>query len=573
MTFPSEEYETAAAGPSRTRRILTTLGWVLLGVVVTLFLVADPFGLHPADTWIQSALGAEDAGRSATSAETAPATADAELWTCGMHPNVIQEEPGQCPICGMDLVPLGQGDGHDHGASAEGITEWTCEEHPFVTESEPGECPIDGRPLVPVETGDTEIASGGGSGVSEAGGDREILYYQHPHNPEVTSPEPTKDEMGMDYIPVYANQAPGSGATVRIDPSVVQNMNVQTEVVDRRDLAHPIRTVGYLEYDQERMVSVTTKYAGWVEKAYANYVGEPVRRGEPLLEVYSPELVQTQQELLSALDFARRMQDAPGESRRRAEGLVDAARTRLGYWDISDRQIAELEEEGEVFRTLTVTAPASGLIMKRMPGLEGMAVKPGMELFHIADISTLWLSVEVFEDQVAWISEGTPAEMKLSYFPGETFHGTVRFLEPAFDEKTRTLRVKLEVPNPEGKLRSGMFATVIFEPRAARDAIAVPSLAILRTGLRNIVLVQTGEGSFTPREVVLGHEGRHYVEVLEGIREGERVVTSAQFLLDSESKLQEAIQKMLAARRKGQPEEPAPGDSSPEEASGHGDHG
>lgn len=534
MTFNAEEYE-PPSGPSRTRRILTSLGWVFLGILGTLFLVADPFELHPADTWIQSALGAEDVA------------------------GATDSEPSE-------------GDGgveHDHEAAG-AATEWACEEYPSITASEPGECPVDGRPMIPVRSGDSEMASGG---ASEGGGDREVLYYKHPHKPGVTSPEPAKDEMGMDYIPVYADQVSGSGSTVRIDSATVQNMNVQTEVVERRDLTHPIRTVGYLEYDQERMVSVTTKYTGWVEKAYANYVGEPVRRGEPLLEVYSPELVQTQQELLSAQGFARRMEDAPAESRRRAEALVDAARTRLGYWDISDRQVAELEEEGQVFRTLTVTAPASGLIMKRMPGLEGMAVKPGMELFHIADISTLWLSVEVFEDQVAWISEGTPAEMKLSYFPGEAFHGTVRFVEPEFDEKTRTLRVKLEVPNPEGKLRSGMFATVIFEPQAARDAIAVPGLAILRTGLRSIVLIQTGEGSFAPREVILGHEGRHYVEVLEGIREGERVVTSSQFLLDSESKLQEAIQKMLAAGRKGQPEEPAAGNSSPGEASGHGDHG
>ncbi|MCP4654096.1 MAG: efflux RND transporter periplasmic adaptor subunit, partial [bacterium] len=246
---------------------------------------------------------------------------------------------------------------------------------------------------------------------------------------------------------------------------------------------------------------------------------------------------------------ARRMEQAPGESRRRAQDLVEAARTRMGYWDISPQQLDELERTGEVFRTLTVVAPASGLIMKRMPGLAGMAVRPGMETFHIADLSSIWLSVEVFEDQVAWIREGTPAAVSFTYFPGETFHGTVRFMEPEFSEKTRTLRAKLEVPNPGGRLRAGMFATVIFEPPAVQQALTVPALSILRTGQRNVVVVDLGEGRFAPREVVLGHEGEGYLEVLAGLEEGEMVVTSAQFLLDSESNLQEAIQKMIAQAR------------------------
>ena len=378
--------------------------------------------------------------------------------------------------------------------------------------------------------------------------DREILFYRNPMDPTITSPVAAQDEMGMDYLPVYADEADaikGAGTVVRIDPAMVQNMNVQSVAVERRDLGQRIRTVGYLEYDQERMVTVTTKYSGWVETVYANYVGEPVQAGQPLFEIYSPELVQTEQELLSAMQYAARFEGAEEGVRERARALAEAARTRLSYWDISPDQIAELQRTGEIFRTLQVVAPSNGLIMKRMPGLEGMAVQPGMEIFHIADLSTLWLSIEVFEDQVAWIHHGTPAEVSFTYFPGETFHGKVRFIEPEFSEQTRTLRVKLEIPNPDGRFRSGMFATVVFSPIATRQALTVPSLAVLRTGRRNVLVMDQGEGRFSPREVTLGHEAGGFVEVLEGVSEGDRVVTSAQFLIDSESTLQEALQKML----------------------------
>jgi RND family efflux transporter MFP subunit len=400
------------------------------------------------------------------------------------------------------------------------------------------------------------------SAAPAAKGGRKILFYRNPMDPTITSPVPMKDSMGMDYVPVYAEAAQkatgegaagegaaGEGATVTIDPAVVQNMNVVTAPVERRDLSREIRTVGFLDYDQEKMVSVTTKFAGFVEKVYVNYVGEPVRRGQPLFEIYSPELVQTQEELVSALAFARRLDSAPEEARRRAEDLVAAARRRLGYWDISPAQIERLEASGQVRRTLTVTAPAGGVVMMRMNGLEGLAVKPGMELFHLADLSSLWLSVEVFEDQLPWLRTGSEAEITLSYFPGETFHGKVRFVEPEVAEKTRTVGLRLEVPNRDGRLRAGMYATVRFAPVIAPGAVVVPSLAVLRTGERTVVVVAEGGGRFTPREVHLGPEADRYVQVLSGVEPGEQVVTSAQFLIDSESNLREAVQKMIAAAK------------------------
>ena len=385
---------------------------------------------------------------------------------------------------------------------------------------------------------------------SAAEGEREILFYRNPMDPTITSPVPARDGMGMDYLPVYADEAEralGAGATVVIDPVVVQNMNVQTETATRRDLRHEIRTVGYLEYDQERMVTVTTKYDGWIEKVYVNYVGEPVTEGAGLFEVYSPELVQTEQELLSAIRYASRFGHGADDARLRAQALVEAARARLAFWDISPDQIARLEETGEIFRTLTVTAPAGGLVMKRMPGLEGMAVTPGMEAYHIADITSLWLSVEVFEDQVVWIRPGVEAEAAFTYFPGETIRGTVEFIEPEMSEQTRTLTVKIAVPNPEGRLRQGMFATVVFDPVLVRGALTVPTESVLRTGRRNVVIVALGSGRFEPREVELGQTSEGLAEVRSGLAAGDEVVTSSQFLLDSESRLQAAVQKMLKA--------------------------
>jgi RND family efflux transporter MFP subunit len=394
------------------------------------------------------------------------------------------------------------------------------------------------------------VTPGAGAPGSPKKGERRILFYRNPMNPDITSPVPAKDEMGMDYVPVYADEAQpsaGEGVTVSVAPAVVQNMNVVIAPVERRDLSRQIRTVGYLDYDQEKMVSVTTKYAGYIEKALVNYLGQPVRRGEPLFEIYSPELVQTQQELLSALEYVKRMAKASPEARARADALVEAARTRLRYWDITREQVARLENTGKVFRTLALVSPASGIVMKRMEGLEGMAVRPGMELLHIANISSLWLNAQVYEDQFPWLKVGSPATIAVTYFPGETFRGRVRYIEPQVSEKTRTLGLTLDVPNPDGRLRAGMYATVEFSPVVAKNALTIPSQAVIRTGERDVVVVALGEGRFEARDVQLGAHGGGLVQVKEGLKEGENVVTSAQFFFDSESNLQAAIQKMVAS--------------------------
>ncbi|HXI03942.1 MAG TPA: efflux RND transporter periplasmic adaptor subunit [Candidatus Saccharimonadales bacterium] len=476
------------AGRSRGRLWMAIVVAGAAGFGAAWLVFSNPLGIPLFEAWSHAPRAAAGAGE------------EKKLWTCSMHPQVISDEPGKCPICGMDLVPV------RHGTAAA----------PAAGEKAPGE--------------------------------PKILFYRNPMDPTVTSPVPMKDPMGMDYVPVYAAEEGAAGSapgTVVIDPAIVQNMGVLSEKIARKDLRRSVRTVGYLDYDQEKMVSVTTKYDGFVEKVYVNYIGQPVSKGDPLFDIYSPALVQTEQELLSAIEFSRRMDAAPDDMRSRSEDLVKAARQRLAYWDITPEQVSEIEKTGKVLRALTVTAPTGGLVMKRQEGLEGMAVRPGMDVIHIADLSSLWLKVEVFEDQLAWLRKGSTARVSLTYFPGESFSGQVRFIEPQVSEKTRTVNLTLEVPNADGRLRAGMYATVEFAPVVARDSLAVPATAVLRTGLRNVVIVSLGGGRFAPREVKLGAAGEGWYQVLSGLREGDEVVTSSQFLIDSESNLQEAIQKMV----------------------------
>ncbi len=437
--------------------------------------------------------------------ESAAAQADVQLWTCGMHPEVIQEEPGICPICHMDLTPLHTSTPSSHDEMAEDI--WTCPKHSdYIKEPEPGACPICGRPLVQAEQ----------QGENDATSDNHAAHQQ--------------------------------GTVVSIDPIVVQNMNVRVQSVQRRDLSRSIRTVGHLDYDQERMVSITTRYEGFVEKVFVNHVGQPVKQGDPLFEVYSPKLVQTQQELLSAARYAGRMASADPETRQRAQSLVASARQRLSYWDIEDEQIAKIESSGEVMKTLTVVSPLDGVVMQRMHGLEGMAIRPGMEALHVADLSSLWLTVEVYENQLPWLGEGSTAKISFDYFPGEEFTGKVRYVEPEVSPSTRTVKLTLEVPNPSDRFRVGMYATVNFKPVTAQDAVVVPAQAVIRSGERDVVVIALGEGRFAPREVTLGAQSDGVMQVLTGLDGSEKVVTSAQFLIDSESNLRAAVERMIAAK-------------------------
>jgi multidrug efflux pump subunit AcrA (membrane-fusion protein) len=378
-------------------------------------------------------------------AETASASESAALYTCGMHPNVVQEEPGTCPICGMDLTPV-------RGGSDE----------------------------TPAES-----ASGG----------------------------------------------------VSIDPSVVQNMGARVEPARRQTVFRHVRSIGEVEVGEDQISVVNLRFSGWVEKIHVDKTGDPVERGQTLIEIYSPELVAAQEEYLLAL----RTQGA-------GSALARSARRKLKLWDVSDREIEAIAKSGKARREFPIRSPRTGFVLQKNV-VEGARVKAGEDLYRIADLSRIWVTVEVYEFDAPWVEVGQPAQMELSYEQGKVLEGKVAYIYPTLNEVSRTLTVRLEFENPGIRLKPGMFATVYIQFRRADDVLAIPTEAILDSGRRKIVFVAVGDGRFEPREIVTGLTGdRHMTEILSGLAEGEEVVVSGQFLIDSESQLQEARRKRLARK-------------------------
>ena len=454
-------------------------------------------------------------------------------------------------IAGAYFIGRGAAGGSDssEGAAAEGdgrkILYWHDPMIPTEIYHEPGKSSM-GMDLIPVYEDDS--TSGGSAQV----GEREILYWQAPMNPTEIYDKPGKSAMGMDLIPVYADEAgKGSGGIVSIDPAVVQNMGVRSAPVERMDFTRIIRTVGKVDYNEESLHSVTTKISGWIEKLHVAFTGESVRKGQPLLEIYSPELVTTQQEYLMALSNRKRAQSTTSQAAiTDADKLLNSTRERLLYWDIPPAEIERLERTGEVRRTVLLEAPASGIVVKKM-AVEGAFIKAGTDLYDIANLSTVWVHASVYDNELPWIREGQPAEMDLSYQPGKKYTGRISYIYPYLREKARDVHVRLIFPNPDLALKPGMYVNVGLQGRVIPDAIVVPSEAVIRSGARTLVFVVAGDGKFEPREIRIGEEGgpgNAYVHVLSGLLGNEAVVTSAQFMLDSESRLQEAIQKMLNAR-------------------------
>jgi Cu(I)/Ag(I) efflux system membrane fusion protein len=426
-------------------------------------------------------------------------TGETQLWTCGMHPQVIQDHPGTCPICGMNLVPL-------------------KETQATAASSKPKE--------------------------------KKIKYWVAPMDPNYISDKPGKSPMGMDLVPVYEEEEP-EATGIRVDPDFIQNFAVRTAPVEKGSIPILIRTVGTLDYNQKNIVSVNTKFAGWIEKASVNYIGEQVKRGDVLFEIYSPELVTTQQEYLAALDYVGKLSSKGDEEAiARAKSLLNATRERLHYWDITDDQIEELKSRKTLMRTLKILSPVSGIVIEKMgDSLEGMKLTPGMNVFKIADLSNVWAGIDVFEYQIQYLKLGQKADITLDAFPGRHWKGKIIYLDPTLNQKTRTLTAYVEIENPSRELRPEMYANVEIRVPAVSNAVKIPSEAILHTGERDVVVVDKGDGFFEPRDVTLGAEGEGYSQVTKGLREGETVVVSSQFLIDSESNLKEAISKMLEARK------------------------
>ena len=412
----------------------------------------------------------------------------------------------------------------------------------------------------------SRYADGGGDGDASGGKPRKILYWQAPMDATYIREEPGKSPMGMDLVPVYAAgdteaDMPEPG-TVSIDPVMSQNIGVRTERVKRKRLIKELRTVGRVDYDEKRVHHVNTKIEGWVEKLYVDFTGKEVRKDDYLLEIYSPRLVATQEEFLLARSYEEGSEGG-GESSRKSVGgsVLELTKRRLSLFDVPAHQIAELEASGRILRTLHIHSPATGVVVNKNVS-EGMFVKPGMNLYTIADLSKVWVYADIYEYELSWVSKGQEAEMTLEAYPGRVFTGKVAFINPFMEPKTRTVKVRLEFDNLKGELKPDMFANITLKSVRDFASVAVPSEAVLLSGERSVVVVARGKGKFTPREVLLGVEAGGYYEVLKGVYEGEDVVTSAHFLIDSESRLKEAISKMLEVNvdGKGGGDEDKPGD-------------
>lgn len=412
------------------------------------------------------------------------------------------------------------------------------------------------------------------SGDGPCAGGAAAAYWKAPMNPTFIRDEPGKSPMGMDLVPVCADEGSVIGGGIEIDPGLIQSMGVRTAPVVRRDLSRNLRTVGRVAYDERRVEHVHTKVQGWVERLHVGYEGEAVRRGQPLLEIYSPELVSTQEELL----LAARYRDSTRGSRfedvsRGGADLFDATRRRLELWDISKRDIERLLETGEVRKNLTLYAPTEGVVTHLMVR-QGMEIGANNNLYTIADLSRVWVYADIYEYELPWVQEGQRAIIDLSYLPGRSFEGIVTYVYPFLDPKTRTVRARIELDNPELILKPNMFANVTIETETREDVLAVPEEAVIRTGRRSLVVVAMGEGRFSPREVTLGIDsGDGWIEIRSGLAEGDLVVTSGQFLIDSESKFQEAARKMRGADAEDEGRTMSmPDDASPEPTDPHAGH-
>ena len=378
-----------------------------------------------------------------------------------------------------------------------------------------------------------------------------IKYWAAPMDPTYIRKEPGKSPMGMDLVPVYQEQDGDKlpESTIKIDPVTEQDMGVRTAKVKRMPLTKSIRALGTVTYDETRIYAVNLKFDGWIEKLYVNFVGESVTKGQPLFDIYSPELYTTQQEyLLAESQIASLAASSYPSVRKNAARLLQAARQRLEYWDLEEKQIRQLKKKGTVKKNLTVYSPAKGVVIQK-DALAGHFVKAGMHQYEIADLSRVWVDVEIYEYELPFVKKGMPAAMELSYLPGKRFEGTVLFIYPFLNPKTRTVQLRMDFKNPEGLLKPDMYANVYIESLIDPAALVIPQEAVIDSGLRKVVFVALGEGKYAPRKVTLGVEGEHNTfQVLAGLNEGDTIVTSAQFMFDSESRLREAIQKMLEVR-------------------------
>lgn len=440
------------------------------------------------------------------SAEHASAATAATRYQCPMHPTYVADKPGACPICGMGLVPL----------------------TPHAPDAAPA-----------------------------SAGPRKVAYYRSPMDASVRSAAPAKDSMGMDFLPVYGDEleparAVAGRAAITLSPERRRVLGLRSAPVQTVNLQRTIRTVGRVTADERRLHHVHTKFEGYVEKLFVDFIGKDVRRGEPLVSIFSPELVATQEEYLLALRARERL--AGGGIASVAQGgsdLVDAAKRRLLLWDIHQADIDRLERTGQVRRTLDLYSDVDGYVVDKH-ALQGMRITPTETLFDIADLSHLWVLADVYESDLASVRVGMTADITVAHVPDRTWTGAVTYVAPTVEEKTRTVKVRVEVDNRDRELKPEMFADVVLKTDLGRGLV-VPDNALVQSGTRTLVFVDRGDGTLEPREIQVGAKTAEGVQVRRGLIEGERVVTSANFLLDSESSLKAALTAMTPSQAPAAP--------------------
>ncbi len=376
-----------------------------------------------------------------------------------------------------------------------------------------------------------------------------LLYYRNPMGLPDTSPTPKKDPMGMVYIAVYeceADDEPSSANQVRISTEKVQKLGVRTEAAQRRTLDRLVRASGRIEPDERRVYSVSPKFEGYVERLHANVTGQTVSKGQPLFEVYSPELVSAQREYAIAAQGLDSLKYAGGSTLSGMKQLADSSLQRLKNWDISEEQIKALVASGETRRTLTFRSPVAGVVTEKK-AVQGMRFMPGESLYQIADLSAVWVIADVFEQDIALVKIGATAAVRINAYPDKSFSGKVTYVYPTLQAETRTVAVRLELANPGGLLKPGMFAQVELSVAGSGSLVTVPVSAVIDSGTRQMVLIQLKEGRFEPREVKLGGRSDTHVAVLQGVSEGDQVVVAANFLIDAESNLKAALGGLTGA--------------------------